>query len=281
MVRLSLQLEWSGFSADELEGRVANRAFDLVAVPLCGYWYLAQAVAVTPREAYVEAYAAMEVPTWQSIVRAVLAAVTFYVLLVHVWFQPPPMKEEGNFEAQAKVGRWVFITRQCVVLQAWHQLFSLISPISQWLTAVTHGSALWISTLGWFLTGQFLLLVARHPEFMAVCRKWEARDIRYKSMAYTLHIPAFLVAVLDLSAAKNHTVLHTALDYKMTLTLALVFVLVYFLLIFANSRMTGEWPYRNMAEFSGSVWKWGSFGAAQFLVLLLFFGPNVLFSLWL
>lgn len=274
----SLQLEWRGYSEGELRLRVHNRALDLVIVPLCGYWYLAQAAVATTADADT----ALSGPIWQHLVRLLLALVTLFVLVINVWHLPMDAFDMESLRVRSKMGRWIFLTKHCLVLQAWHQLFSVLAPLSSWLSALTHGISLWVAALGWFMTVQFLLLVRNHPDFLAMCELWESRGVQYKRVAYLVHVPASMVAVLDLIIVKDATCLLATLSFPRTFALPCAYIGFYYLLILLNFRLTGFWPYRAMQGFGGSACApgWAVFLGAPLVMLLAAVGVNALLLRW-
>lgn len=275
---LPLQLEWGGYSEGELRLRVHNRAFDLVAVPLCGYWYLAQAAAATKSDAH----SVLSGPVWQHLVRLLLALATLLVLVINVWHLPVDALDMESIRVRSKMGRWIFLTKHCLVLQAWHQVFSVLAPFSSWLTALTHGVSLWVASLGWFVSLQFMWLVRRNPDFLAMCELWEARGVQYKHVAYLVHLPGFVVAVLDLFLLKDATRLMATVSVLRTFVLPCVYVGFYLLLISFNFRLTGFWPYRAMQGFGGNVCtpSWAVFLGAPLMMLWAAVGVNTLLLRW-
>merc|ERR1712008_180127 len=161
-------------------------------------------------------------------------------------------------------------------LQAWHQVFSLLSAFSPRLTVLTHGMSIWIASLGWFVTIQYFALVVPNALFKRECEIWRERGVQFKEVGIVLHLPAFLIAVLDLLLAKNVTVLRGALSIPRSLILVVIYVVMYLAVISVNYTKTGLWPYGFMKSFGTNPRKWAAFLTTQVITMLVFFFSNVL-----
>lgn len=269
-----LQTKWDGYTSKErLEAR-RKVAIDMVGVPLFGFWYLAQASFATSSAAFGdEIHEARHIPEWQYAVRLLLALAAGYVMLSHSVAQSDPQESDEGFKFMSWIGRWIFLTRNGLCLQAWHQVFTLLSPMSSWLTSVTHGASLWIATLGWFVTIQYFLLVFNHPTYLQEIAKWAERGVAFKEVGILVHVPALLIAVLDLTLARSTPVLRLSLSMGYSIALTIIYSALYFALVRLNHWKTDAYPYAILRTLDGTS-AWLKFFFGQTAVMLAFLGIN-------
>jgi len=267
-----LSLEWNGYTAEEVERRSEKRRLDAVVVPIFAAWYLLLATCAAAPEGAAAAASAAPPSMSTVVMQAVLAAAAVYVLAVHCIAFPSPTANQDAWKVQSILGRWTYLTRHCVTLQAWHQVLSFASVWIPGLVAPTHGFSICVATLGWFVTIQYFVLVVPSQPFKDDIELWRKRGVHFKELGEILHVPALPIAVLDLLFGKTAAVLHAAVSMPATGTLLAAYVLIYLSLIAANYRVVGVWPYGFMKSFSPM--KWVTFIVGQVAVLMVFLAAN-------
>jgi hypothetical protein len=101
------------------------------------------------------------------------AAITSLVYYQHVAVCPYSTAESSpeTFTAQLKVGRWIFLTRQCLALQMCHCVASLAAmTFYPALRVPTHSVAVLTGGLGIFVTVQYFILVVPDALFQKTAR---------------------------------------------------------------------------------------------------------------
>jgi len=265
-----LRVHWNGLNPKEIARRDHNRWLDTLVMPLFGLWYLVQASAVVTPGASLTAATAAPVAPAALLLRGVLAAVAAYAFLVHAYGFPAPVETQEAFIAQTKIGRWVYLTRHCLALQAWHQVLSLFSNASPWINALTHGMCIWISALGCFVTIQYFALVVPSTSMKEECQRWRDRGVQFQEVGFLVHITGLPVAVLDLLFAKSTAELGEALSMTRTVALATLYSFLYLGIVVANYQVTLTWPYGLMNDLGTSIRKWAVFIAKQVIILEVF-----------
>jgi len=266
MVALSafLQNTYTGYNEKERAHASFLRKADLIGVPACGMVYLVVA-------SHVEAPggpAPQSAPLWVEVCRALFVGLANLVLYQHCCVAPYPLEETPEmFKVTTKVGRWIFLTRQTLCLQALHSVFSIIPS----LQAGSHAMSVLIGGLGIFVTCQYFALVAPHPDFKASSATWGSRGVPYKELMHFLHVPCGVLACLDIMVLKQRSLLlaQTA-PFTQLMGVYLVYVVLYVALLHGNHSLMGEWPYGMMKDLGASYPKWAKFVVIQFAVLVLF-----------
>lgn len=278
-----LQLSWNGYKPQELAQRSRIRCLDALVVPIFAFWYVAMARLVTTdiSLASATALAATQPPsTLVSGTRIALALLAVYVLAVHSVAFPSPTEDNETYVAMSKLGRWIFLTRHGVCLQAWHQVLSLASLWYPSLIVPTHGICIWIASLGWFVTIQYFVLVAPNEQFQKDCVMWKKdRGVQFKEVGFLLHALALPIAVADMALVRNASVLQATVSLPSSFAVVFAYVFLYLTLITINYGLVGVWPYGFMKEFGTNLKKWVVFVFGQCLVISVFFGANVLIYL--
>jgi len=225
-------------------------------------------------------------PAGVIVAQSVCAIVAVFVLYVHTFCQPYPKAEDKSFNAVAgPFGRWIYLTRQTLALQAVHFFMSFIGPFfSVRMTYGTYIMALFLDGLGLFVTVQFFSLVAPNAEYIKMCGVWARRGVDLKATNNLTHIPAGCLAFMDILVLKSKTLLIEATPTITVLVLvALVYVVFYLTIITVNFWVTSRWPYEFMDSLGTNLFKWARFVAAQVIIILIFvfimvalsnFGPS-------
>jgi len=242
----------SARSASSMRFLVAR---DLVFMPLFVAWYFAQAKFA---EQPVVAAPVAQTPAAALVLQGLLAAVAVAVLIQQVCMTPPEPNDTMMVGVMSYIGRWVFLTRHCLALQAIHLLLSLAAGVSgsARLLHLTEGVAVWIGALGWFVTIQFFSLVYRHPDFKERCLHYAMRDppVNLKLRASLNHSPAIVLAILDVTLARDHEALRSNCSIVKSLELSVAYAVFYFALLAVNYYATGYWPYPFMRSFTCTKW---------------------------
>eukprot|EP01061_Rhynchopus_euleeides_P012337 TRINITY_DN21993_c0_g2_i2.p1 TRINITY_DN21993_c0_g2~~TRINITY_DN21993_c0_g2_i2.p1 ORF type:complete len:277 (+),score=101.83 TRINITY_DN21993_c0_g2_i2:682-1512(+) len=242
-------------------GRDVQR-LDLVGVPVTAVTYLAVG--------HLLVFASSPSP-WlglaQDAVSGVLcAAVALLVLYQHIYVQPTPLREEPMvWGVQQVFGRWVFLTRQTLSLQACHTVLSFAFP------EVGNTMAVIVAGFGLFVTVQFATLVHYHPHYIQVCNMWAAKDVPFRELMLWLHLPAGVLGVLDVLYVKDRQAVLSSTPAGNTIALFVsAYAIMYVTVLRYNHSRTGYWPY-DVMEPLGKDWKkWVVFIGFQGLILGLF-----------
>ncbi len=184
-------------------------------------------------------------PVWVDALSWFFAGLASFVLYQHIFVAPFPTEDDEMFKVTQKIGRWVFLTRQTLALQAIHGIVSLLS--SQTFPALvkgTHATAVLLGGLGLFVTSQYFVLVANHPDFLLSCKKWRDRGLPFRALMHFTHIPCGVLSLLDLAVIKNRQLLLSQTPpFHSVLCYYFVYVILYVLLLHINHALTTEWPY--------------------------------------
>ena len=86
------------------------------------------------------------------------------------------------FQVMQLLGRWIYLTRITLAAQAVHSVATLavVMGSAPQLCQGVHSVAVFVSVLGMFVTSQFFLLVASHPDFHKQCLYWSERGTPYQ-----------------------------------------------------------------------------------------------------
>lgn len=274
MVLEIYRTDWDGYNEEERALRSNNQVRDVIGIPLFGLFYLRIASLVSEAETIPSQIASTAAPsTASALLLAILALLSSYVLFSQSQHAAAPTKDVLGFLAQQRIGDWVYLTRHCITLQAWHQVFTVASFWSPWLSAKTHGVCILIAALSWFVTIQYFLLVAPNPDFLEECRVWKERGVQFKEFNRFLHIPALVISVFDV-ALRSLSVLQLTLTLSRSLIAVVFYVVFYLSVIVTNFSFTKAWPYSFLSEFGTDITKWASFVAQQLAILWIFASIN-------
>jgi hypothetical protein len=211
-------------------------------------------------------------PSWVTACSFFFAALASFVLYQHTLVAPFPTEDDPEmFGVMQKIGRWVFLTRQTLCLQAIHAVVSLFDR-TQFPSLVrgTHAFAVLIGGMGIFVTSQYFMLVANHPDFLLACKKWRDRGVAFRVLMHFLHIPCGLLTFLDLGVINDRRLLLAqTLPFKSISLIFLGYVIFYVLLVHVNHAFTRQWPYGFMKELTTPL-KWCRFVAMQYVILIVF-----------
>lgn len=254
---------WNGYTPEERQHADNLRIYDAIGIPLFCPWYLILGKLFATEDALYEA--APE--TFITGLRLVLAIVACFVLFLHSQAVPKPSKDADAFYVQKKIGHWVYLTRHCIAMQAWHQVLTLLAPLSPMLGAMTNGLCICVGALGWFVTMQYFSLVVPHEGFKAECKKWQERGVAFEQVQHVVHVPPFFVGALDLFIRPS-SLLTRALRMSSCLQFGAFYVVVYVLVFMGNYQLTGKWPYAFMDAFGTNVAKWAKFITMQALLII-------------
>lgn len=271
------QIEWSEYTGQELEHAAFLVRADIYGFPAFLICYLIKAWCVTDVRRGAAAAAEHNRSSWKHVesilpqlkwlVEVALAVLAIYVLALHCLAMPTPTASQHAYHAQSSVGRWIYLTRQCLTLQAVHQTLSLFAHSSSHLSAVTHGTAVWIAALGFFVTMQYFLLVVPSKGFQEECQAWHRKGVHFEEVSAFLHIPAAVIAFVDLLFVRNPLLMHVCFSLRATLILTALYTVSYLGLVVGNYQMTGHWPYAMMEEYGTDPYKWAFFVCRQMVVI--------------
>jgi len=270
MVLSPFAVAWDGYDEQEQARKVATLVLDAVGIPVFIIWYVVLATAVA------DANGNGTSDEGPLPVKIFLATAAVFILKLHCIDAPATSKIQDAWMSQAKMGRWIYLTRHCITLQAIHLVLSVMATWSQWLTALTNGMTLWIAGLGWFVTIQFFLLVAPNPGYKEECKIWQSRGVQFKELMHFLHIPSLFLGSLDVLFGKAASGLQLHTSMPSLIVLPFVYVVFYLTIIVVNKHMTGKWAYMFLDEYGHDIGKWTVFVLKQSGILLAF-----LFANWL
>jgi hypothetical protein len=174
------------------------------------------------------------------------------------------------------LGRFVFLTRQSIALQAIHLLFTCFVPfLGQQLAAGIYTLSVFVGGWGVFVTVQFFVLVVPGEKYQKTCDMWASRGIMFKLIGQLTHIPGAFLAAADVCLLKSKKtssthfgLIQTTPSFLCIMCMCFGYTVFYISLIFMNNRGTGEWPYEFLYKFK---WKeWVKFIIGQNCVLVVF-----------
>lgn len=250
---------WDGYGSAEKELKAQNTFKDIIGIPLFSLWYLLLGfVFIRTHSIYEEA---------NLLSRFFLAFVAFVPLFMHSQAIPCPRKDQAAFEVQKKMGQWIYLTRHCLTLQFWHQVFSLLCSWSPYLAATTNGLSVCIGALGAFVTIQYFALVVPAEGFKEECKQWAEKGVNFREVQHVLHVPALFIGLADLSLRSTHTLRQT-LSFPVDMSFGMFYSIFYIILFFFNFKLTGRWPYLFMEhELGTDPKKWSVFILKQIMVI--------------
>jgi hypothetical protein len=211
-------------------------------------------------------------PLWVDALSWFSAALASFVLYQHLWVAPLPIEDDVEmFGVMQKIGRWIYLTRQTLCLQAIHGVISLRHrAVSPALFRGTHATAVAIGGMGIFVTSQYFILVANHPDYLLRSKTWHDKGLPFKALMHFIHIPCGFLALLDLAVIKNRQLLLSQTPPFTTITLIyLAYVIFYLLLVHVNHVCTNQWPYGFMKELNTPL-LWCRFVVVQYCILVVF-----------
>mmetsp|Transcript_37541 Transcript_37541/g.74540 ORF Transcript_37541/g.74540 Transcript_37541/m.74540 type:complete len:291 (+) Transcript_37541:69-941(+) len=272
-----LQKGWAGYSADEKKEHYRKLVIDVISFPFCGLWYCFLASLVLPGSAAGETSAAdFERTTSQCVVQAILAVAAVYALMMNIIGMPGTTADSDAHRAQsAALGKWIYLTRHGLALQAWHQILSLASVVSPQLNLMTHGATLWVAAFGWFICIQYFVMVVPSQACQEEFALWKSRGLDFEGIDFLVHAPALPIALLDVAYAKSAPLLRAAVDSSRIYCFLPGYIVFYLCVITWNHRRVGVWPYGLMRALGTSVSKWAMFLCTQTLVMITFATLNL------
>lgn len=220
-----------------------------------------------------------------AILQLVLALVSF--LMLFSGFFRWPQKEDNTYHAKRYLGRWLFLTRHCIIYQVSHLSLSFIGTVFEiaFIQRLVYGSTLWVGALGFFVTIQFFLLVWNNPKFVETCDKMEAAGhrcfcglISFRGYDALIHIPPICLSICDVTLVKQHDILASACSLRTTCVFVLAYCAFYVVFVKLNFAVTGHYPYALLEKFD-SVSKWIGLTAGQAATVLVFVMCNYGLSL--
>lgn len=245
---------------------------DLVGIPIFIAWYwllsslLAQDVVVNEPA----------LPMVLLVGQAVLAFIGFVTFFYHTqgW---PSKAEDDIYHAMKYIGRWLMLTRHCMILQAVHLSLSFYGAATNnsYVLRLTYGATYWVGALGWFVTIQFFTLVFNNKDFVAKCKEMSTKRglcglVDFRGFNAWLHVPALPLAVCDVVFAKRHVLLlGDATSFTTTGLMMLFYCIFYIAFVWCNYFATGFFPYAVLRELK-SVTSWIIFVVVQTILLLIF-----------
>ena len=263
------------------ERALARRIYksEIVGLPIITAFWLAFATAVScfaTQAPPVEA--APPAARHTSAAFAILATFTLYQ---HMYVSTTPLETSAEvFGVMQKVGRWVFLTRQVLSIQAVHACLTWaeVTGVLPSARVLTHSTALIVAGLGLFVCIQFFTLVWPDQKFKDTCNGWKKKKVPFTLVTAWLHIPCGPLALLDVLVLKRREAL---LALSPPLPVLVGFLSLYALLflagVHANHHLTGCYPYPMMARLGHSLnRRWLAFAAVQCGVVNAF-----LLAVWL
>ena len=278
----------------EKEKKLRDHVFvvDYVGVPLFIFLYIKLFGALTGNREFARTGGSFEM--WEYLCTG-LAVLAMYQ---HMRVSPCPLEENVEmFGVMSRIGKWIFLTRHVLALQAVHFSLSFLSNNVEsfgWLIGITHAASVFIAAMGIFVTIQYFTLVSPDKDFASECRLWKERGCHFRMIQDWIHIPAGFIAVLDLLFVKDETILlETSVPMKEMLLYFFFFVLYYVALVHLNFNMTKQWyvfflshyfeplprihipslvfrPYGMLKKLGHSPIKWAKFTFIQFFIFSIF-----------
>jgi len=250
------------------ERALAHRIYklEILGMPIITAFWLVFATAVSYFTAGTPpAGAAPPAVRHASAASAILAAFTLYQ---HMYVATTPLETNAEiFGVMQKVGRWVFLTRQVLSIQAIHACLTWaeVTEVLPSARILTHSTAMIVGGLGLFVWIQFFTLVWPDQGFKDTCNGWKKKKVPFTFVTAWLHIPCGPLALLDVLVLKSRGAL---LAVSPPLPVLVGFLSLYALLflagVHANHYLTGCYPYPMMARLGHSLnRKWLAFAAVQ------------------
>lgn len=271
-----LQQTYTSYSPNERKLAEYLKLTDAVMIPAFILFYLSVAFWLAHDEAHDDAHGGpldFLPPGYVSVLVVVFTLVTWLVLYQHAAVAPFPTEDTVEmFGVMQHVGRWIFLTRQTLCIQAIHALMSAASLFlaHPGLTRATSAVSVLVAGLGIFVTSQYFILVASHPDFKVNGQKWEKRGVPFTLLMHYLHTPCGLFGFLDLVVIKQRGVLLAQTPSYMHIVMCyLAYTLAYTVLLHVNHLVTQQWPYGFMKDLTTPL-KWVKFTMGQFCILLVF-----------
>lgn len=271
---------YSGYSAKDIALQPTMQLTDVLCTPLFTVLYLFVAGLVASPEPDLTVFNTIQsLPPGLAYYTAMGFSITTGVVLYqHCRVVPYPTADSTEmFAVCGKIGRWIFLTRQTLCLQAIHATLTLASfhpavvELVPTILRETHAMSTLIAGISMFVTVQYYLLVATHPDFKRDCKLWQSRGVPFTFLMHWIHTPCGVFALVDLIFIKQRTLLLTQTPPFPRLMLYLAYFVSYYLaLIHVNHGATGHWPYGFLKDLGNSPIKWAAFAAKQFAVLAVF-----------
>lgn len=244
---------------------------DLIGIPVIILWYWLLSSLEAPDEGFAEDSPPSAVLAGQAVLAFVACMVFFYDAMT--W---PATAEDDEYHSMKCIGRWLFLTRHCVALQAVHMVLSACGAAmgNDYLQKLSYGMTLVIAALGSFVTIQFFTLVHNHPDYLKKCDSMKNKRgffglLTFRSYVAAFHVPALAIALFDVLIAKRHSLLRGGgCSLQNTFCLLLFYVLFYTALIWCNFFATGYFPYGVLKEL-GTLVKWIGFMIVQTVLLAI------------
>lgn len=270
LVRGLLYDLWEDYTPKELALRSFLLRTDLLGYPVSFCVYLLLGYALSPAAGVLE----VSLPPLAALMLLSSALLASFIAFQNSFALPSPAEiENERFGAVTKFGRWVFLTRQTLAIQAIHMSLSLVaaSGAAPGLHVITHTMAPVSAGVAIFVTVQFFALVAPTADYAKECKLWEKRQIPYRELQSFMHIPAGFLGLLDVVMLKQRALaLATCPPLLTLLAVYFVYVGLYIGLLHASYHYTGFWPYSLCKPLGQSVQKWASFALMQAAILCLF-----------
>lgn len=212
-----------------------------------------------------------ETPPLVLFLQVCCAALGLFTIYLHIFSQPNPTKREAEIYGclSGPCGRWIFLTRQTLALQAVHLFASLVSPFcSRSIATGTYALAVYVGGQATFVTIQFFTLVFPQAEYKKACETWAARGVYFKLIGKLTHTPGLCLMIADICLCKNRNALRNlTLSVPVMMFIILGYTVLYIGQLFANNGITGHWPYSFLYKFQGAC-AWIKFVIVQYAILL-------------
>jgi hypothetical protein len=217
-------------------------------------------------------------PTVVLVASTLYAVLTVFVLYEHIAVCPFPTEDTPEvMGVTQRIGRWIYLTRHVLTMQAVHAVCSCLADWGIWqeMAIPTHATSILVSGLGLFVFIQFFVLVYADPDFVSMCLDWHAKGIPIQFLQAWMHIPCGIMALLDVVLIKDRRLLKEVTAPLPTLaSYYVVYCALYIALLHANYRGTGYWPYGFMKQLGPWGWRWVGFAAVQTAILNGFLGAT-------
>jgi hypothetical protein len=258
------------YDAEEMAFAKSLYRFDFMVFPFFVLWYFCvSALFVWPAVGSVKAPVP---PPWVLFLQAMLAVGSSMVMHTEI-HMPAPKKADDMYHALRYIGSWITLTRHCLAFQMVHSIFSFLGAAAgiSWLVHATNGMTLFVGSAGLFVTVQYFVLVHYNPEFMSRCERVAKSDppMPMRSLNILIHTPALIIAVLDITLSKNRVVLGSHGSRLASFILCIFYCVGYVVLVLANRRATGYYPYAILKEIT-SIRQWLTFTVTQGLTFCAF-----------
>ena len=298
---------YSAYTAKERACKAKMHFQDFIAIPLFAAFYLVLAK-YAMRSGDAAACVARAAVAPESIVylAGACAIAGLVVMYQQVAVIPFPLEISSNWAAVQPVGRWIFLTRQTLMLQAVHLCYTFaghLGYLDDELACAVAASSVFFSGLGIFVMIQFFALVVPNAHFLSDIVQWKERGVpAFEHLVIFAHVPCGILALVDVALLQDRALLlamtptkqvracatYQAVPPSARLTLFSPFALprtlslqhlaltcvcyavCYVIFMHLNFYATKCWPYGFMNGFGTANAKWFIFTISQTSIMVSF-----------